>query len=52
MLLNVMKKLQALDSDALGFGGASAASFYEDAAWEAFDFHGKYSGADMVICVE
>ncbi len=52
VLLNVMKKLQALDSDALGFGGASTASFYEDAAWEAFDFHGKYSGADIVICVE
>lgn len=52
ILLDVIKKLQALNSDALGFGGASTASFYEDAAWEAFDFHGKYSGADMVICVE
>lgn len=51
-LLDVMKKLQALDCDALGFGGVTMGAFYTDAEWEAFQFRRKYRDADFVVCAK
>lgn len=48
-VLQVMRKLQALHCDALGFGGAAARGMMGDAEWAALDMESKYPTAEVYV---
>ena len=48
----LMQKLQALDSDALLFGGICAMGFRTNAEWDAYGFRTRYHLADTVVQIE
>ena len=51
-ILQLMQKLQSLQSDPLLFGGVCAMQFSTNDAWRAFDFHSRYPDAEVVVKVK
>ena len=51
-ILQLMKKLQALDSDALLFGGVCSMGFRTNEEWEAYHFPSRYQTAEITVGVE
>ena len=51
-VISLVRKLQALDSDPLLFGGVCAMRFGTNAEWEAFGFRGRYREAEVFAAAE
>ncbi len=51
-ILQLMQKLQSLQSDPLLFGGVCAMHFSTNEAWRAFDFRSRYPHAEVAVKVK
>lgn len=51
-VMGLMETLQALHSDAMGFGRICSMGFWTDAAWERFDFRSRYPSASLWVGID